>query len=182
MGYYLPLAYLPELVTSIPQEHQDGSHHYITSGEAALLLSLVNAGNLIGRIMMGAIVDLPWLNPVVAYICALFASSVFMVGFIMVTDFKAFAICSVLYGLAVAGPSSQMNLVLTELFGLESLSATFGIMCFFRGVFFFLSWPLAAFVFEFFESRPAMFMLGAAQLATAGVVGCLMMVLSKKSK
>ena len=46
MGYYLPLAYLPELVTSIPQEHQDGSHHYITSGEAALLLSLVNAGNL----------------------------------------------------------------------------------------------------------------------------------------
>ena len=30
--------------------------------QAAILLSLVNGGNLVGRIIMGGIVDLPWLR------------------------------------------------------------------------------------------------------------------------
>ena len=88
-----------------------------------------------------------------AYNAALFASSGLMASFLLAKDFYSFAVVAVLYGISIGGPSSQMNLVLGELFGIDSLNSTFGILCFFRGVFFFLSWPIAAFVFEYFESQ-----------------------------
>ena len=88
-----------------------------------------------------------------AYNAALFASSGLMASFLLANDFYSFAAVAVLYGMSIGGPSSQMNLVLGELFGIDSLNSTFGILCFFRGVFFFLSWPIAAFVFEYFESQ-----------------------------
>ena len=78
------------------------------------------------------------------------------------------------YGFSMSCVSSQISVVLAELFGIDALSSTFGLLCFFRGAAFSVAWPLGGIVYKAFGSRTAIFILGSGELLLSGVVGLVM--------
>ena len=93
---YLPHCYLPDLVTS----------RYLSNHQAAVLVSLINLGNMLGRIIMGAVVDLPWLNTVMVYSASMGFTAMFMISFLVSTNFYLLAVLSLCYGLSIGNSTT----------------------------------------------------------------------------
>ena len=173
MGETIPHCYLPYYASSIPQgiDEVTGDPIYLSTNQAAFLVSLVNIGNMVGRILMGAVVDLPWVSSIVIFNATTVATGLCMIAFLFVSSYWSFCALSVAYGFFVSCVCSQINIVLAELFGIDALSSTFGLLCFFRGAAFSVAWPLGGVVYEVFGSRRAIFILGSAELLLSGVIG-----------
>ena len=176
MGEYIPHCYLPYYACSIPQglDPETGETFYLTSTQGAFLVSLVNIGNMVGRILMGAVVDLPWVSSMVVFNVTTLATAACMIAFLFVSTYWSFACLSVMYGFSMSCVSSQISVVLAELFGIDALASTFGLVCFFRGAAFSVAWPLGGVVYEVFGSRKAIFLLGSAELFFSGCIGIAM--------
>ena len=54
LAVYVPYVYLPNMTSS----------KGIDSESAAFIISLIGVSNTIGRVVIGAIVDLPWVNQI----------------------------------------------------------------------------------------------------------------------
>ena len=172
MGEYIPHCYLPYHACSVPQYiDENGCTVYLSSNQGAFLVSLVNVGNLVGRILIGAFVDLPQVSSIAVFNITSLTTGVCMIGFLSVTSYWSFACLSVMYGFSMSCVSSQISIVLAEMFGIDALASTFGLLCFFRGVAFLVSWPLGGVVYEMVGSRSAIFMLGSAELIFSGIIG-----------
>ena len=63
---------------------------------------------------------------------------------------------------------------MADLFGINALCSTFGLISLFRGVAFSLAWPLGGIVYETFESKTSIFILGSAELFVSAIVGIAM--------
>ena len=70
--------------------------------------------------------------------------------------------------------SSQISVVMADLFGINALCSTFGLISLFRGVAFSLAWPLGGIVYETFTSKTSIFILGSAELLLSAIVGIAM--------
>jgi len=177
MGEYTPHCYLPYYASHVPQgTDEEGNPIYPSTNQGAFLVSIVNIGNMAGRILMGALVDLPWVSSIVVFNVTTITTSMAMVAFLFVSDYWAFCTVSVIYGFSMSCVSSQISVVLAELFGIDALSSTFGLLCFFRGAAFSVAWPLGGVVYEVFGSRKAIFILGAVELLSSGIIGVIMHV------
>ena len=69
--------------------------------KGAFLVSLVNIGNMVGRILMGALVDLPWISSIVVFNVTTITTGLTMLTFLLVTDYWVgradFAVSMALY-------------------------------------------------------------------------------------
>ena len=55
--------------------------------KGAFLVSLVNIGNMVGRILMGALVDLPWISSIVVFNVTTITTGLTMLTFLLVTEY-----------------------------------------------------------------------------------------------
>ena len=167
LGLYLPHCYLIHLATSI--EHDEAQ--VITNAQASTLISLINVGNLIGRIFVGFVLDLPWFDTLLVFNVSAGLTGLCMAWLLLARTYLHFAFLSVAYGLVMSCYSSQSSVVLADLFGIKALSSTFGLLSFFRGVACSASLPLAGVLYEAFSSDKAIFILGTTELGLASVIG-----------
>ena len=174
LGLYLPHCYLPDLATSAEQSP-------ITNQEASVLISCINVGNMIGRIVIGAVVDLPWFDVFFVYNITAATTAVCMACFLAMNEFWGFAITSTIYGLSMSCYSSQASVVLAQVFGIKSLSSTFGLLSFFKGISTLISLPLAGFLSELIGTKSAIFLTGTFELTLAAILGFFAQYLLHKS-
>ena len=88
--------------------------------------------------------------------------------------------CSVFYGLATAIYVSQSSVILVELFGLEGLNGTFGLLSLFKGIATTFSAPLSGLLYECTHNYVASFTTGAVLFTLCCILGFQMQFLNKK--
>ena len=90
--------------------------------------------------------------------------------------------CSVFYGLATSNYASQSSVILVELFGLDGLNGTFGLLALFKGIATVFSAPFGGFLYEYTKTYITSFSTGSALFIVCGILGFQMDFLHKKKK
>lgn len=117
----------------------------ISTLEAASLLSIEGITETLAHIGSGFLLDLKYLrrHRLLIFTLLLFGIAILAFSFAHMETFIAFAIVIGVYGILTGILSSQKNVVLVDIVGVENLSEGNGIMTFFRGVGVLVGPPLA---------------------------------------
>ena len=95
---------------------------------------MIGISNTLGRILVGAFVDLPWVSSLVTTNLSLVFSGLCVMAFPFCEGYEAFITVAVLLGLFVSAYVSLTSIVLVHLLGIDSLTSTFGMLVLFRGM------------------------------------------------
>ncbi len=160
LAVYVPYVYLPNMT------FQRG----IDNDSAAFIISLIGVSNTLGRVIVGAFVDLPWVSSLVVTNLSLIFSGVCLFAFPFCTDYTSFVVVALLLGLFVSAFISLTSIVLVDLLGLDSLTSSFGMLVLCRGIASILGPPLAGMVFDWTEQYDASFYMAGAFFVLGGVL------------
>ena len=171
LALYVPYVYLPNMM------HSKG----IPPSNASFVISLIGISNTLGRIIVGAFVDLPWVSSMVVTNLSLSFSGVCVIIFPFCHSYVSFIIVALLLGLFVSAYVSLTSIVLVDLLGIDCLTSTFGLLVLFRGVASILGPPLAGVVYDATQEFNASFYMAGAFFIAAGVISEISHLGSKKS-
>ena len=160
MAVYVPYVYLPNMT------HQRG----ISSESAAFIISLIGVSNTIGRVIIGAFVDLPWVSSLVVTNISLIMSGVCLFIFPFCYDYTSFSMVALMLGLFVSAFISLTSIVLVDLLGLDSLTSSFGMLVLCRGIASILGPPLAGLVFDWSQDYSASFYMAGGFFVFGGIL------------
>ena len=104
--------------------------------EFSLVLSVAGAGDTIGRIVAGFIMDTPVVRPIrgVVYSLVLVFAAGGALMFPFTNTFLLFCVAGFIYGFMVGASVSQKSTVLAALMGKETVNSAFGILYSFQGI------------------------------------------------
>lgn len=160
LAVYVPYVYLPEMTNK-----KD-----IDSESAAFIISLIGVSNTIGRVIIGAFVDLPWVSSLVVTNISLIMSGVCLLAFPFCYTYESFVVAALSLGLFISAFISLTSIVLVDLLGLDSLTSSFGMLVLFRGVASILGPPLAGLVYDMTEQYDASFYMAGGFFIFGGVL------------
>ena len=160
LAVYVPYVYLPNMT------HQRG----ISSESAAFIISLIGVSNTIGRVIIGAFVDLPWVSSLVVTNISLIMSGVCLFIFPFCYDYTSFSMVALMLGLFVSAFISLTSIVLVDLLGLDSLTSSFGMLVLCRGIASILGPPLAGLVFDWSQDYNASFYMAGGFFVFGGIL------------
>jgi len=143
LGFYVPFMYLPSLV----QTNKD-----ISGDEAAMVLSVIGISNTLGRILTGWLADRPGVSSLSLTSLSLLLSALCVFIFPFIPNLPLFIVLAAVFGLFVAAYISLTSILLVDLFGIDSLTSSFGLVTMCRGGAAILGPPLAGAIFEATDS------------------------------
>ena len=161
LAYYVPFMFLPAIL----------KEHDVPDNLLAYIIPVIGLSNMISRIAMGALVDLPWINSLVINNITQFVCGICMVAFPFCHGFVEFCIVGLIFGLAAAPIFSVVAIVLVDLFGIESLTSTFGVLLLFRGVASILGPPFAGLLHDIMGNYNLGFIVAGGMFFLASIVG-----------
>jgi MFS family permease len=138
MGLYIPYMFLPAM----------SEERGLTSGQAALLISLIGLFNTAGRVISGAITDHPKIDALFVTCFALGSGALCPFFMDLCGDFPSYIVVSIMFGLTLSAWPAVTSSMLVDLLGLEQLTSGFGALTCIRGLAAFLGPPLAGFVID----------------------------------
>ena len=124
LAVYVPYVYLPNMTT------QRG----IQADSASFIISLIGVSNTLGRVLVGAFVDLPWVSSLVVTNISLIMSGLCILAFPFCHSYGLFIVVALFLGLSVSAFISLASIVMVELLGLDALTSSFGMLRFCTGV------------------------------------------------
>ena len=133
----------------------------IDETRASTLISVISIANMFGRIICGFLMDRTWVNAIKFYNISFLCSAISTVSFLACSSYISFVICSLFYGLVIANYVSQASVLLADLFGLDGLSSTFGLLSLCKGVATVISSPLGGVLYELTQTYVTPFCTGA---------------------
>ncbi|CAG0889080.1 unnamed protein product [Darwinula stevensoni] len=143
----------------------------IDLSSASFLLSAVGLTNTVGRIFMGWLSDLPWVDCCILNNLSLLVSGVTVAFTPFCDTMVGFTIIAVLFGLCIAGFVSVTSIMLVELMGIENLTNAFGLLLLFRGLSSFLGAPIAGAISDATGNYDASFYTAGGCLILASLIG-----------
>ena len=153
LAVYVPYVYLPNMTRQNDPDNID-------SKSAAFIISLIGVSNTIGRVVIGAFVDLPWVSSLIVTNLSLIFSGICLIAFPFCTSFTSFVIVALLLGLFVSAFISLTSIVLVDLLGLDALTSSFGMLVLCRGLASILGPPLAGIVYDWYDLNASFYMAG----------------------
>lgn len=172
LAVYVPYVYLPNMTLE----------RGIESESAAFIISLIGISNTLGRVVIGAIVDLPWVSSLVVTNLSLILSGLCLFAFPSCSDYTSFVIVALLLGLSVSAFISLTSIVLVDLLGLDSLTSSFGMLVLCRGIASILGPPLAGLMFDWTQKYMASFYLAGAFFVAGGILSSIAYFMDKYRK
>ncbi|XP_055342767.1 monocarboxylate transporter 3-like [Paramacrobiotus metropolitanus] len=131
---YIPYTYLP---------HRAEVEAEILKHDAAKLISYIGFANLVGRLTSSAISDRPFVNRMILYsVFCLIAGAATSLS-VLCNTYYLFVFYSIVYGFSGGFIIALQSVVLTDIVGLEKLTAAFGILLFIEGAAVFVGPPMA---------------------------------------
>ena len=106
----------------------------IQADSASFIISLIGVSNTLGRVIVGAFVDLPWVSSLVVTNISLLMSGLCILAFPFCHSYGLFIVVALLLGLSVSAFISLASIVMVELLGLDALTSSFGMLRFCTGV------------------------------------------------
>merc|ERR1712117_880142 len=100
-------------------------------------------GNTVGRVVLGWLVDFPWVSSLIVTNVSLVSSGICVLAFPACEDFAGFISVALMLGLSVSAYISLTSIILVDLLGLDALTSAFGLLVSFRGVASIVGPPLA---------------------------------------
>ncbi|OQV19610.1 putative Monocarboxylate transporter 2 [Hypsibius exemplaris] len=175
---YIPHSFLP---------HRAETEAGIDKELAAYLISIMGFANLAGRLMSSLISDQRWLNRMIVYCCCCFVAGLSTTFSIFATHYYTFAIYAAVYGFSGGFIIALQSVVLTDIVGLEKLTAAFGLLLLLEGACVFVGPPMAGSLTDYFDGDYTWaFVVTGILMSLAGVsllvVPVVNFVVAKKSK
>jgi len=160
LGFFIPFMYLPDYTMKKGFNRTQGS----------LLVSVIGASNVIGRIVCGWVSDKTWANPLKIYNLALIVGGTSTMIAAFISSYEALIIYSIVFGIAVAAYVSLCAIILVEFLGLEKLSNSFGFLNMFRGIATLIGAPMAGFLYDMTGRYEEAFIVGGAAILLSGLI------------
>ena len=170
LAVYIPYTYLPQL--SIKSGLDDMS--------ASTLISIISLSNMVGRIVVGIVIDRFRINIIVFHNTSFVFCAIAMVSFLLCQSYISYVLSSVFYGLATSIYVSQSTVILVELFGIDGLNGTFGLLSLFKGIATTFSAPISGLLYDITQNYVASFTSGSVLFILCWLIGFLMQVMNKK--
>ena len=161
LAIYIPYGYLPQLAM----------HSGIDETRSSTLISIMSLSNMAGRISCGVLIDRFHLNMIMFQNISFLFSAIAMALFLLCNDYLSYVACCILYGLATSNYTSQASVILVELFGLDGLNGTFGLLALFKGIATIFSTPFGGYLYDATGSYITSFSTGAGIFVICGVFG-----------
>ena len=120
---YMPYTFLPSIVT----------HANFSGSDASFVLSIVGVSDLVGRALCGFALDHPRIGPFVGTTASYGVIGVTIGSFSYCSEFYQFAIAASIYGFFMSLCVVGLSPLMIELFGLQALTSTMGLLMVFKG-------------------------------------------------
>ena len=172
LALYIPYSYLPQLAM------QNG----LDETTSSTLISIMSLSNMVGRITCGILIDRFPINIVLFHNLSFFFAALSILSFLLCQNYISYVGCSVFYGLATSNYASQSSVILVELFGLDGLNGTFGLLALFKGIATVFSAPFGGFLYESTKTYVTSFSTGSVLFILCGILGFQMDLLHNKKK
>ena len=104
---------------------------------SSYMITCIGLANMLGQIMVGAFADLPWVNSSVVTGCAMMISGLSVSLLPTCQTYVQVMVASALFGMSFAAVISLASIVLVDNFGLESLTASIGLLTLLKAGLFF---------------------------------------------
>ncbi|KAK8782394.1 hypothetical protein V5799_016265, partial [Amblyomma americanum] len=158
MGFCIPFMYIADSAVL----------KGIDKDKAAFLLSLIGITNMIGRLIFGWLSDMPQINCLLLNNLSLCLSglTVFIMPFCY--SYAAAVATCMIFGLIVAAYILLTSIILVELFGLDNLTNSFGLLSLCRGAACMVGPPLAGTLFDMTGSYDVPFFVSGTMLIVSG--------------
>ena len=147
----LPFNFVPDMLVSKGICEVTSANYIITS---------IGLSNMAGQILIGALVDLPWVNSTLVFCVSMACCSATIVIYPFCETYIQATVTSVLHGLSISCIASLPTVVLADMFGLDSLTSTFGYLCLVKGISFSLGGPITGSVYDLSGSYDWCFYIG----------------------
>jgi len=149
--YYIGLMtisiYLPNMIQLQPATKID-------STRISYIVSIIGGANTLARVLLGAISDLPMVNPIVVLVVANSIASISAFAMVYCQTFAAFASFGFIFGFATAPGNSLTSVVLANIFGVQALVTTFGMSNFFAGICIIPGPSFVGYIFQLLNENP----------------------------
>ena len=172
LALYIPYSYLPQL--SMKSGLDDIS--------ASTLISIMSLSNMVGRISVGVVIDRFHINIILFHNTSFLFCAVSMVSFLLCQSYLSYVLCSVFYGFATAIYVSQSTVILVELFGIDGLNGTFGLLSLFKGIATTFSAPISGLLYDITQNYVASFTSGSVLFILCCIIGFQMQIMYKRTK
>ena len=120
----------------------------ITPQTASLVISVIGVSNIFGRLGGGIITNLKILTPTFLTMLSFICSGICVLAYEFCTTEVAYIITGMFYGLAAGPYISIAPVLLIDLFGLEQLTPTFGLLTLIRAISNAIGPPLLGLLFK----------------------------------
>ncbi|KAH7952146.1 hypothetical protein HPB52_019368 [Rhipicephalus sanguineus] len=160
MGFCIPFMYIADSAVL----------KGIDKDKAAFLLSLIGITNMIGRLIFGWLSDLPQINCLLLNNLSLCLSGIAVFILPFCYSYPATVATCMIFGLIVAAYILLTSIILVELFGLDNLTNSFGLLSLCRGAACMVGPPLAGTLFDMTGSYDVPFFVSGTMLIVSGAM------------
>jgi len=172
MAVYITYTYLPSMA--------EGLGFSLT--QASLLISVVGVTNTIGRMVSGAITDLPRVSALAVTIGATAVSAVFPALMPLAQSYPVLVVLAGVFGLLISALPTVTCSLLVDLLGIQNLNSSFGIVTFVRGGSALLGPPIAGFALDRLHTQAAPFVLSSVFLAASTLIHLALWIVNRRSR
>ncbi|XP_077563614.1 monocarboxylate transporter 5 isoform X3 [Haemaphysalis longicornis] len=160
MGFCIPFMYIADSAVL----------KGIDKDKAAFLLSIIGITNMIGRLIFGWLSDLPQINCLLLNNLSLCLSGLAVFAIPFCYSYPATVATCMIFGLIVAAYILLTSIILVELFGLDNLTNSFGLLSLCRGAACMVGPPLAGSLFDMTGSYDVPFFVSGTMLIVSGAM------------
>ncbi|XP_064470624.1 uncharacterized protein LOC135385315 isoform X2 [Ornithodoros turicata] len=160
MGFCIPFMYLADSATL----------KGIDKESSAFLLSIIGITNMFGRLLFGWLSDFPQVNCLLLNNLSLCLSGVAVVALPFCHSYAAIVTTCIIFGLIVAAYILLTSIILVELFGLDNLTNSFGLLSLCRGAACMVGPPLAGSIFDRTGSYDVPFFFSGSLMIVSGIM------------
>lgn len=160
LGFFVPFIYLPTLCGDLG----------IANTEAAFLISIIGIANTVGRVAVGFVSDLQWVDCLLINNLALVLGGAVTCLVPFLKAYALFAAYAFVFGTAIAVFVSLRSIIMVELMGLQKLTNAFGLVIMCQGISSFIGAPIAGYLSDVTGDYSFSFYVAGIVMGLAGVI------------
>ncbi|XP_012944665.1 monocarboxylate transporter 4 [Aplysia californica] len=159
-GFFVPFTYMPTYAMDMGSD----------SWSAAFLISVIGITNIVGRVAVGFVSDLPCADCLLINNVALIIGGVATLFVPFYSQYYILAIYCAVFGTSIAVFVSLRSIIMVELMGLEKLTTTFGFVIMCQGSSSMIGAPIAGALSDATGSDDWAFYLAGMTLTLSGII------------
>jgi len=149
---------------------------------SSYMITCMGLANMLGQIGVGALADLPWVNSSVVSGLAMIVSGLSVSLMPNCQTYVQVMVASAFFGMSFAAVISLASIVLVDMFGLDSLTASIGLLVLVKGVAMSVGGPVTGSIYDALQSYDWCFYFAGVSSGAAGLLFLISLLAMRKIK